>query len=156
RCSEIERQIEQQHEAEKDLPEAAGLREELQDRKTLEEWIDRAIANADPKKRQNPSEKEAVVLKNCGLGYNAQTVVDDQAELIVEQNVVAAANDQEQLIPMLDRVHERFGQTATETVADGGYNNQGALATAERKKYSVIVGTAAREPKTPEEKPYHA
>lgn len=156
RRSEIERQIEQQHETEKDLPEAAGLSEELQDRKKLEEWIDRAIANADPKRRENPSEKDAVVLKKCGLGYNAQTVVDDKAGLIVEQDIVAAQNDQKQLIPMLDRVRERFGRTATETVADGGYNTQAALAEAEQKQYDVIVGTASHEPKTPEDKPYHA
>jgi len=153
---EIERRIEQQHEAEKDLPETEGLSEELQDRKKLEEWIDRAIANADEKRRENPSEKDAVLLKKCGLGYNAQTAVDDKATLIVEQDVVTRKNDQEQLIPMLDRVQERFGQTATETVADGGYNTQSALARAEEKQYSVIVGTAAREPKNNDEKPYHA
>ncbi len=153
---EIERKIREQHEAEKDLPEDRGLSEELQDRKKLEEWIDRALANADPKRRENPSEKEAVVLKKCGLGYNGQTVVDDKAELIVEQALVAETNDQKQLIPMLDRVQQRFGRTADETVADGGYNTQQALAKAEARQYSVIVGTAAREPKQNEEKPYHA
>jgi len=136
--------------------EAERLSEELQDRKKLEQWIDRAIANADEKRRENPSEKDAVLLKKCGLGYNAQTVVDDKAALIIEQGVVASKNDQEQLIPMLDRVQQRFGQTATETVADGGYNTQSALARAEEKQYSVIVGTAAREPKNSDEKPYHA
>jgi hypothetical protein len=70
--------------------------------------------------------------------------------------MVASKNDQQQLIPMLDRVQQRFGQTATETVADGGYNTQSALARAEQKQYSVIVGTAAREPKNSHEKPYHA
>jgi transposase len=156
RRREIERLIEEQHEAEKDQPEAGRLSEELQDRKKLEEWIDRAIANADPTRRENPSEKTAVVLKNCGLGYNAQTVVDATAGLIVEQNVVAAANDQEQLVPMLDRVNERFGRTATETVADGGYNTQKMLAEAEQKEYGVIVGTAAHEPNNSQDKPYHA
>lgn len=153
---EIERKIREQHEAEKDLPEDEGLIEELQNRKKLEQWIDRALAHADPKRRENPSEKDAVVLKKCGLGYNAQTVVDDKAELIVEQAVVAEKNDQKQLIPMLDRVQERFGQTADETVADGGYNTGQALAEAEAKQYSVIVGTAAREPKQDDQKPYHA
>jgi transposase len=156
RRREIERLIEQQHEAEKDQPEPGRLSEELQDRKKLEERIDRALANADPKRRENPSERDAVVLKNCGLGYNAQTVVDATAGLIVEQNIVAAQNDQEQLVPMLERVEERFGRTATETVADGGYNTQKMLAEAERREYSVIVGTAAHEPKTSEAKPYHA
>ncbi len=152
----IEREILEQHEREANEAETGRLQGELQDRKRLEEKIDEFLGKIDPDRRQNLSEPEARVMKGCGLGYNAQAVVDAGAGLIIAQDLVTDVNDQHQLVPMLDKVQERFGRTAGESVADGGFNNQQALAEAEEKGYSVLLGTASGEPNDPSEKPFHA
>jgi transposase len=153
---EIERAIQQAEEREKNEPEVGGLTEELQNRKRLEEKIDELLEKIDPKARQNPFEKDARPLKGCGLGYNAQAMVDDTAGLIVAEAVVSDANDQKQLVPMVDQVVERFGQPAAETLADGGYNTERALAEAEEKNYEVLVAAGPGEPTRDDQKPYHS
>lgn len=53
-------------------------------------------------------------------GYNAQAAVESTAQLIVGQTVTAAANDKEQLLPMLEKMEQQSGQRPEAILADSG------------------------------------
>lgn len=97
-------------------------------------------------RKQNINEREARMMKGLGLGYNAQTMVDDKAQIIVTQDVVVDANDEHQLVPMLDHVNDEYSKVANETLADGGYNTVESIGKAEQKNYPVIVANSPHEP----------
>ena len=54
-------------------------------------------------------------------GYNAQAAVEPVLQLIVGQCVTAAANDKEQLAPMLRVIERQSGQRPAAILADNGY-----------------------------------
>jgi transposase len=89
------------------------------------------------------------------FGYNAQAVVDDQEQIIVAAEVVAAETDTEQLLPMLRRAEENTGAKAAQNLADGGYCTGPQITAAQEAGYEVLSPVPG-EPKTPEEKPYQA
>ena len=53
--------------------------------------------------------------------YNAQAAVEPKLQLIVGQTVTQAANDKEQLMPMLATMEEQSGQRPDDVLADSGY-----------------------------------
>jgi transposase len=54
-------------------------------------------------------------------GYNAQAAVEPVLQLIVGQTVTAAANDKEQLLPMIEIIEQQSGQRPEAVLADSGY-----------------------------------
>lgn len=54
-------------------------------------------------------------------GFNAQAAVEPTLQLIVGQRVTQAANDKEQLQPMVETIAEQAGQRPTAILADNGY-----------------------------------
>jgi len=146
------------------------MSEELQDARRRKEAIAGALAALDAAGTDHlhPKEPEARMMK-CGrvkdLAYNAQAVVDSQSGLIVGTQVSAEQNDSAQLGPMLDQVEENLGQTAQQTVADGGYWSPQQLAEAQQQGREVLVnappqvkGKAQQEQQEQQEegeKPYH-
>lgn len=132
------------------------LTEQLQNRKKLRDRIEQALAAApDNPLARHSGEPEARLMKGCGLGYNAQTVVDGKNEIIVTTAVVNDQNDTQQLVPMIERVEQEYSRVALETVADGGYNTAQALASCEDKNYPVILAGGSHEASA-SDKPYHA
>jgi transposase len=65
-------------------------------------------------------------------GYNAQAAVESTLQLIVGQNVTQAANDKEQIKPMLEVIEEQSGQRPDEALADSGYCSEKNLEYLER------------------------
>ena len=61
-------------------------------------------------------------------GYNAQAAVEPELGLIVGQRVTEAANDKEQLQPMVEAVEEQAGQRPEAILADSGYCSDENLA----------------------------
>ena len=93
---------------------------------------DRAVADgADPeqakpkdKDQYNFTDPESRIMKGADgfvQAYNAQAAVEPDLQLIVGQTVTAAANDKEQLLPMMDVVEQQSGQRPEEVLADSGY-----------------------------------
>jgi hypothetical protein len=90
-----------------------------------------AAQGADPKAaapkekdQYNFTDPESRIMKGADgfvQGYNAQAVVEPTLQLIVGQAVTDAANDKQQLIPMLKTMEEQSGQRAHEVLADSGY-----------------------------------
>jgi transposase len=106
---------------------------------------DKAVAEgADPKKAR-PKEKdqynftdpESRIMKGADgfvQAYNAQAAVEPDLQLIVGQTVTAAANDKEQLLPMMDVVEQQCGQRPDEVLADSGYCSEKNLEALESKE----------------------
>ena len=76
------------------------------------------------KDQYNFSDPESRIMKG-GDGflqaYNAQAAVESSCQLIVGQTVTQAANDKEQLTPLLQAVEQQSGQRPEEVLADSGY-----------------------------------
>src|SRR6266436_4736725 len=69
-------------------------------------------------------------------GYNAQAAVEPALQLIVGQSVTPAANDKQQIEPMVQVIEQQSGQRPDELLADSGYcseKNLEHLETAERR-----------------------
>jgi transposase len=72
--------------------------------------------------------------------YNAQAAVEPGLQLMVGQEVTAAANDKEQLIPMVEVIRQQSGQRPDEVLADSGYcseKNLEALESAENPECRI-------------------
>jgi hypothetical protein len=54
-------------------------------------------------------------------GYNAQAAVEPVLQLIVGQSVTPAANDKQQIEPMVQMIEQQSGQRPTSLLADSGY-----------------------------------
>jgi len=93
---------------------------------------DKAVAEGAEPKQAKPKDKdqynftdpESRIMKGADgfvQAYNAQAAVEPDLQLIVGQTVTAAANDKEQLLPMMDVVEQQSGQRPEEVLADSGY-----------------------------------
>lgn len=63
-----------------------------------------------------------------GQGYNAQAAVEPGLQLIVGQSVTPAANDKQQIEPMVQVIEQQSGQRPTGRLADSGYCSEKNLA----------------------------
>jgi transposase len=90
-------------------------------------------------KRAKPGEKdqynftdpESRIMKSADgfvQGYNAQAAVEPGLGLIVGQLVTQAANDKEQLQPMVEAIERQSGQRPEAILADNGYCSEENLA----------------------------
>jgi transposase len=81
---------------------------------------------AKPKEKDqyNFTDPESRIMKGTDgfvQAYNAQAAVEPDLQLIVGQTVTQAANDKEQLLPMVETIQEQSGQRPEEILADSGY-----------------------------------
>jgi len=54
-------------------------------------------------------------------GYNVQFATDTGSGIVVGVEVTNAANDGDELPPMLDQINDRYGQVPAEALVDGGF-----------------------------------
>ena len=76
------------------------------------------------KEQYNFTDPESRLMKGSdGLvqGYNAQAAVEPALQLIVGQSVTPAANDKEQIEPMVQVIEQQSGQRPAGLLADSGY-----------------------------------
>ena len=77
------------------------------------------------KEQYNFSDPESRIMKSSSEGfvqaYNAQIAVEPVMQLIVGQAVTQAANDKEQVEPMVEAIEAQSGQRPEEMLADNGY-----------------------------------
>jgi hypothetical protein len=83
-------------------------------------------AQPEPKAQRNFTDPESRIMKDGATkefvqGYNAQAVVDSEAQVIVAAGVTQQANDQQQLVPMLVEVEVMTGSKPAQATADAGY-----------------------------------
>ena len=87
----------------------------------------KAVEKAQPKEKDqyNFTDPESRIMKSSSEGfvqaYNGQIVVEPEMQLIVGQAVTQAANDKEQVAPMMAVVEAQSGQRPEAVIADSGY-----------------------------------
>ena len=102
------------------------------------------------KDQYNFTDPESRIMKGADgfvQAYNAQAAVEPGLQLIIGQAVTAAANDKEQLLPMVEVIRQQSGQRPDEILADSGYcseKNLEALESAENPE-GRIEGYIATE-----------
>lgn len=81
-------------------------------------------AKPEEKDQYNFTDPESRIMKGADgfvQAYNAQAAVEPELGLIVGQLVTQAANDKEQLQPMVEAIEEQSGQRPEAILADSGY-----------------------------------
>jgi transposase len=82
------------------------------------------------KDQYNFTDPESRIMKGADgfvQGYNAQAAVEPEMGLIVGQLVTQAANDKEQLQPMVEAIEQQSGQRPAGILADSGYCSEDNL-----------------------------
>jgi transposase len=85
----------------------------------------------DDKDQYNFTDPESRIMKGADgfvQGYNAQASVEPEMLLIVGQSVTEAANDKQQLEPMVEAIEQQSGQRPKALLADSGYCSEENLA----------------------------
>ena len=90
-------------------------------------------------------------------GYNAQCVVDDEAQVIVAQAVTNQPPDVEHFIPMLEQAMQNCGERPRATSADAGYCSERNIAWALNQGLAPHIATGRAkhddEPATVKDRP---
>lgn len=145
-CDQIEEAEEQEEGKEYRLPDKLSKKERLRD------FVQRGLEELEKEGESHLSltDKEARMMitgEGIKFAYNAQSVVDTRAGIIVGAEVVQEESDNFELVEMLDRVKENVGKVAKETLADAGYFSGEELKKAEDNSYEVLVDTTIVEKK---------
>jgi transposase len=105
------------------------------------------------KDQYNFTDPESRIMKSADgfvQGYNAQAAVEAGLGLIVGQLVTQAANDKEQLQPMVEAIEEQSGQRPAAILADSGYcseENLKYLESAEQPERQIAAYVATGKQK---------
>lgn len=145
-CDQIEEAEEQEEGKEYRLPDKLSKKERLRD------FVQRGLEELEKEGESHLSltDKEGRMMitgEGIKFAYNAQSVVDTRAGIIVGAEVVQEESDNFELVEMLDRVKENVGKVAKETLADAGYFSGEELKKAEDNSYEVLVDTTIVEKK---------
>jgi transposase len=82
-------------------------------------------AEAKEQARVSTTDAEATVMKMADGGfrpaYNIQYSADTKSQIIVGVDVTTSGSDQGQMSPLVEQIHERFGQYPGAVLVDGGF-----------------------------------
>jgi hypothetical protein len=89
-------------------------------------------AKPEAKAQRNFTDPESRIMKDGATGsfeqsYNAQIAVDGQAQIIVAASLTQAANDKQQLVPVMAEVKTNLGRWPEKVTADSGYFSAAAV-----------------------------
>lgn len=95
-------------------------------------WHRAKSGKPDGKSRANLTDPDSRLMKGGTAksfvqGYNAQVAAEGKHRVVVGQTVTTAANDKQQLEPMLDEVMKNLGELPELVLADAGYWNEEIL-----------------------------
>jgi transposase len=94
------------------------------------------------KKQDNFTDPESRIMKTSSgyeQCYNGQIAVDAESRLIVAAEVTQSAADAEQLLPMVEKIHEVAQGAPGEVLADAGYRSEANLQGLEDKKIDGYI-----------------
>lgn len=98
----------------------------------------------DDKAQYNFTDPESRIMKGPDgfvQAYNAQIAVEPVTQMIVGQAVTQAANDKQQLVPMLETVAAQSGETPQQVLADSGYCSDANLAYVAAHEIDAYIAT---------------
>ena len=107
-------------------------------------------ATPTPKAQRNFTDPESRIMKDGATksfvqAYNAQAAVDGTAQVIVAAAVTQAANDKQQLVPMLTQTGVNCDQLPAAASADSGYCSEAAVTDAARAGIDLYVAVARQK-----------
>ena len=108
------------------------------------EGKDSKEAKPEPKAQYNFTDPESRILKGSDgfvQGYNTQVAVEPLFQLVVGQTVTQAANDKQQVVPLIEAIEEQSGQRPKEVLADSGYCSEENLKYLEKRRMAGFVAT---------------
>jgi transposase len=100
------------------------------------------------KAQQNFTDPDSRIMKSQDgfvQAYNAQAAVDADSQVIVAQLVTQAANDKQQLAPMVAQIKENTGRQAEELSADSGYCSEENLKELNRRHINGYIATGRQK-----------
>src|SRR5260370_9195756 len=74
-------------------------------------------------------------------GYNTQVAVEPLLQLVVGQTVAQAANDKQQMVPLMEAIQEQSGQRPEEVLTDSGYCSEENLKYLAKRRMEGFVAT---------------
>ena len=126
------------------IQEAKKVLEERGRAKAESESKDGKKAKPEPKAQYNFTDPESRILKGPDgfvQGYNTQIAVEPAFQLIVGQTVTQAANDKQQMVPLIEAIQEQSEQRVEEVLADSGYCSEENLKYLARRRMEGFVAT---------------
>ncbi len=129
----LEREAREQAEQEKERVEARLKEREQQEAERGRKFgghppevPDPEQAKPAPQAQRNFTDPDSRIMKDGATkefvqAYNAQAVVDSEAQVIVAAEVTQEANDKKQLVPMVEQVKIVMGSPPQQATADSGY-----------------------------------
>ena len=106
------------------IQEAKKALEEQAREKAKSEGKDSQEAKPEAKAQYNFTDAESRIMKGSDgfvQGYNTQVAVEPLFQLVVGQTVTQAANDKQQMVPLIEAIEEQSGQRPKEVLTDSGY-----------------------------------
>ena len=127
RGDELPAELERRETRIKKIREAKRALEARAREKAAAEGADPKETKPKEKDQYNFTDPESRIMKGADgfvQAYNAQAAVEPDLQLIVGQTVTQAANDKEQLLPMVEVMEQQSGQRPEEILADSGYGSE--------------------------------
>ena len=140
---ELPAELERRETRLKKIKEAKRALQERARQQAVTEGSDPQQAKPKDKDQYNFTDPESRIMKGADgfvQAYNAQAAVEPDLQLIVGQTVTQAANDKEQLVPLMEVIEQQSGQRPEEVLADSGYcseKNLQALESAEKPERRI-------------------
>src|SRR3990167_323852 len=132
------------------LEEAKNVDDE-EEAKTGNKVRGKAPVALDPKKaipeakaQKNFTDPESRIMKDGASkgfeqAYNAQIVVDSEAQIIVATDLTQESNDKKQLVPMMVKAKENLGSVPENASADAGYFSEANITATELKGFNLHI-----------------
>ena len=127
RGDELPAELERRESRIQKIREAKRALEARAREKAAAEGADPKEAKPKEKDQYNFTDPESRIMKGADgfvQAYNAQAAVEPDLQLIIGQTVTQAANDKEQLLPMVEVMEQQSGQRPEEILADSGYGSE--------------------------------
>jgi transposase len=147
---ELPAELERRETRLKKIKEAKRALQERARQQAVTEGSDPQQAKPKDKDQYNFTDPESRIMKGADgfvQAYNAQAAVEPDLQLIVGQTVTQAANDKQQLMPLVEVIEQQSGQRPEEVLADSGYCSEPNLEALEsaRNPERRIEGYVATE-----------
>jgi transposase len=136
------------------IQEAKKALEERARDKAKSEGKDSKEAKPEANAQYNFTDPESRIMKGSDgfvQGYNAQAGVEPLFQLVVGQTVTQAANDKQQMVPLIEAIEEQSGQRPEEVLTDSGYCSEKNLKYLGKRRMEGFVATEKQKHGEPSE-----
>src|SRR6266446_5453801 len=130
------------------IQEAQKALEERAREKAASEGKESKEAKPERKAQYNFTDPESRIMKGADgfvQGYNTQIAVEPLFQLVVRPPLPPAANDKQQVVPLIQAIQEQSGQKPEEVLADSGYCSEENLKYLAKRRMEGFVATGKQK-----------